>query len=250
MFVDAQFGLGNKRKKAASFEELNEQAKAMQDGKMGGAGGMPDLAAMQEMMGGDPKLMEQMAGMGAQMQEAMEMLSKMSPEELEKQMADAMKMMTDGDMLKSMMAHSDDILQTLEQTGAVPAEELAKFKADPAYFEQKMQESFEQMQGIFNDPEILKAATETMGGISEIMKNPGLLDDVLKSMIDFDDDDKIEEARLKILQDPDGAHPMLKEMFQSDEMQEILKDPVKWRESVKEGQGMLNQGAAAGVGEL
>ena len=247
----AQFGLGNKRKKAASFEELNEQAKAMQGG--GAAGGMPDLKRMQEMMGGDAKMMEQMAGMGAQMQEAMEMLSKMSPEELEKQMADALKMMTDGDMLKSMMEHSDDILATLEQTGAVPPEELAKFKSDPAYFEQKMQESFEQMQGIFNDPEILKAATETMGGLSEIMKNPGLMDDMFKSMMgDFDDDEKIEEARLKILSDPEGAHPMLKEMFQSDEMQELLKDPVKWRESVKEGQGMLLGGAggAAGVGEL
>ena len=111
-----------------------------------------------------------------------------------------------------------------------------------------MQESFEQMQGIFNDPEVLKAATETMGGISEIMKNPGLLDDVFKSMMgDFNDDDKIEEARLKLLSDPEGAHPMLKDMFQSEEMQEILKDPVKWRESVKEGQGLLQGQGAAGV---
>jgi hypothetical protein len=43
------------------------------------------------------------------------------------------------------------------------------------------------------------------------------------------------------------GHPMMKEMFASEEMQEILKDPVKWRESVKEGQGMMQ---AAGVGEL
>jgi len=65
------------------------------------------------------------------------------------------------------------------------------------------------------------------------------------------DDDKIEEARLKLLEDPENAGEALASMFQNDEMKDILHDPIKWRESVKKGQGMLlgNQDAA-GIGEL
>jgi phosphotransacetylase len=190
-------------------------------------------------MMGDPRVMQEMA----------DMLSKMTPEQLEAQMQEAMKMITSGDMMKTLMGQSDEILKVLAETGAVPPDEIAKFKADPEYFEQKMQESFSQMQGILNDPAIMKAATETMGGLTELLQNPGLIDDMLKGLMsDFGDDEAIEKARLTLLTDPESmGHPMMKEMFASEEMQEILKDPVKWRESVKEGQGMMQ---GAGVGEL
>ena len=46
----------------------------------------------------------------------MEMLMQMFSEEMEKQMEAAMKMLTERDMLETMMEHSDDILKTLDKT--------------------------------------------------------------------------------------------------------------------------------------
>jgi hypothetical protein len=217
----------------------------------GGGGGLDDLSKMFGDI--DPKMFEDMAGMGPQFDEIMEMMANMSPEEMEAQMKGAMEMLQSGDMMQNMMGQQDEILKALEETGAVDAEELARFKTDPEYFEQKMKESFSQMNELFSDPDVLKEATKGMAGISEMLQNPGMMDEMMESLLkDFDDDEKIEEVRQMFLTNPDLGNPALAEMFQSEEMKEILQDPVKWRESVKDGQGLLNQGAAggAGVGEL
>jgi len=246
----AQFGLPNK-KKGGTFQELNEQAKQMQGGDLGDLNF--DLAEIEKMMGElDPKVLEEMASLGPEFDKVMDALASMTPEELEAQMRDAMSMLQSGDMMENMLAHKDEVLKSLEETGQVDAEELAKFKTDPEYFEQKMKESFEQMGALFSDPEVLKQATQNMAEISDLYKNPDKIENMMNEIIkDFEDDEKIEEVRQLWLKNPDLGHPALKEMFEGEEMQEILKDPVKWRETVKEGQGLLNQGmAGAGVGEL
>jgi hypothetical protein len=237
----AQFGVGGNRKKGSSFQELNEEAKQVQDGGMPGA---DEIAKLQQMYGSAGA-----AGMDdKQMEEAMEMLMNMSPEALEQQMQDAMKMLTEGDMLATMMEHSDEILKTMEETQAVPPEELARFRSDPAYFKEKMAESFDQMKDIFNDPEIMKAATESMGAMAQLMKNPEMVNDLMKELqADFSSDDQIEKARLELLAGADDLPSALKDEFESVEMQALLSDPKKWRESVKEGAGMLG---GASVGEL
>jgi hypothetical protein len=257
--VAAQFGLAGGRKKGGSFQELNEQAKQMQDGTglqdAGNLGvGMEELA---KMMGDiDPKALEEMAGLGPQFDEVMKMMGEMTPEQLEQQMADAMQMLQSGDMMESMRQYQGDILKTLEEAGQIDPEELAKYKTDPEYFEQKMKESFGQMQELFSDPEVLKEASASMQGLSDMFNNPGAMDDMLGELLkDFDDDEKIEEVRQLFLSNPEELGlPGLSEMFDTEEMKAIVNDPVKWRENVKEGQGLLNRGAAAaggaGVGEL
>lgn len=222
------------------------------------AGGMAGMDDLYKMMGDmDPKVIEEMAALGPKFDEVMDIMSKMSPEELEAQMKDAMDMMKSGDMMKNMMDQKDEILKALEETGQVDAEELAKFRADPEYFEQKMSESFEQMNQLFSDPNILKEATDNMAGLSDLYQNPGAMDEMMAELLqDFDDDEKIEEVRQMFLENPELGHPGLAQMFDSDEMKEILNDPKKWRDSVKEGQGLLNQGIGgdapkgARVGEL
>lgn len=235
----AQFGVPGKRKKGSSFQELNEEAKQVKDDSMMGA---DELAKLQQMLGGAGG-----AGMEKQMEEAMELLMQMSPEEMEKQMQDAMQMLTDGDMVETMMQHSDEILKTLEDTQAVPPEELARFKTDPAYFKEKMSATFDQMKDMFNDPEIMQAATDQMGKMAELMKNPDMMNDLMKELqADFSSDEKIEEARLELLSGAENLPAILKEQFASAEMQELLLDPKKWRETVKEGAGMLDGGGAIG----
>jgi hypothetical protein len=212
-------------------------------GAMAGMEGLEgfDMAKMQDMWAEalkDPEAMKAFEQMGDQFGSAMEGLSKMTPEELQKQMEDAMKMLTDGDMVDTIVQNKDEILQQLELAGTVPPEELAKFKADPAYFELKMRESFDQMKDIFEDPEMMKTMTEAMGGMQELMNNPNMLSELLGS--ELASDEKIEEARLELLS---GDNEVLKGMFDTEEMQAILKDPVKFRETVKEGQeGMMGVG--------
>jgi hypothetical protein len=247
---------------------LNDQAKTQQEG--GGDGGNPlaglgDMGDLQKMMEGvdmsqmqemwkealkDPETMKQMEAMGDQFSNALEELSKMSPEQLQQQMEEALSMLTDGDMAETIMSKKDEVLANLEKTGMVSDEELAKFKADPEYFELKMRESFDQMKGIFNDPDMIKAATESMQSSSQLMQ------EMSRAFTEgLDTDEKIEEARLEIMKNPElKSNPMLSSMFDSEDFKDIISDPKKWRESVKEGQqAFLSGGGAtggAGVGEL
>lgn len=123
-----------------------------------------------------------------------------------------------------------------------------------------MKGAFNQMQQVFSDPEMVSAATEMMKGMADVMQNP---EEAMKGLAAsmqgaLDDDDKIEEARLQILKDPNAAgNPMLAELFKNEEMKEILYDSAKWKAAVKEGQGMLlndavlgGDGGGARVGEL
>lgn len=192
--------------------------------------------------------------MGGKFEEALQELSKMSPEQLQQQMAEAMSMLTDGDMASQIIDKKDEVLASLEQTGMVSAEELAKFKADPEYFELKMRESFDQMKGVFSDPKMIQGAMDAMKGSQDMMQ------EMTKAFTEgLDTDEKIEEARLEILKNPElTGNPMLKGMFDAPEFKEVLNDPLKWRESIKEGQqafasvgaGGAGKGGGAGVGEL
>lgn len=268
----AQFGVaGNRKKPGSSFQELNEKAK---DGPAAaGLGDMDQLmksmgmdpADLQKMMGEiDPKMLEELADLGPQMEEMMKAMSEMSPEDLQKQMADAMEMLSGSEMMQGMFQNQELILKQLEESGAVDKEELEKFKKDPEYFEQKMKEGFDQMKNMFSDPEMLKVAAETMKATTEMFKNPQKMQETLGSMmgdIDFDDA-QIEEVRQLFLKDP-NSNALLEAMIgeggkTAKELEDILSDPKKWRENVKEGLGQLKglggggggMGAGAGVGEL
>eukprot|EP00538_Stauroneis_constricta_P002734 CAMPEP_0119553344 /NCGR_PEP_ID=MMETSP1352-20130426/6116_1 /TAXON_ID=265584 /ORGANISM="Stauroneis constricta, Strain CCMP1120" /LENGTH=261 /DNA_ID=CAMNT_0007599735 /DNA_START=65 /DNA_END=850 /DNA_ORIENTATION=+ len=241
----AQFGVGGGRgaSKGATFQELNEQAKQMQQGGGAAAGGV----ATEDVWANAMKAFDDPA-MAKQMEEAMKMMENMTPEQLQKQMEDAMKMLTDGDLMQQMMSNmnKDELFQYLEQTGSVPPAELAKMKTDPEYFELKMKESMEQMGSLLQNPDVLKGASQMMEGMKEMMNDPSALNDMMKAMTQEMSDEQIEEARLKILADPGGMGAM----FEAEEMQDILKDPKKWRESVKEGQGMMTGQDGSIAGEL
>ena len=77
----------------------------------------------------------------------------------------------------------DEILAMLEETGAVDAEELAKFKADPEYFEQKMKESMDQMKEMLGDPDLLANAAQGMKAAQEMYNNPDALNDMMANIM-------------------------------------------------------------------
>lgn len=282
----AQFGVGgNRRKGAASFEELNKMAAermATDEKKVaaGGAGGLEsllgdmdlgdmDLGALMKdldpntlqdlVMEGmkDPQVQEMFSGM----QGAMDELMNMDSDQLKAQMAEAMEMLTSMDMQQNIIGQKEEVLKMMEAQGTASPEEIAEYRADPAKFQAAMTEAFGQMKEIFSDPTAMDTVVQMMKGFGEIMKDPnaamsklgGVLQDALA------DDDKIEEARLQLLNDPSVAgNKAVSDMFGSDEMKDILNDPVKWKKSVKEGQRMMMGGgeganaggAGMGMGEL
>ena len=194
------------------------------------------------------------------MQGAMDELLNMDGDQLKAQMEEAMSLLTSPDMQQNILGQKEEVLKMMEAQGTATPEEIAEYRANPAKFEAEMSKAFGQMQEIFSDPKAMDQVVQMMKGFGEIMKDPaaamsklgGVLQDALA------DDDKIEEARLQLLNDPSVAgNKAVSDMFGTEEMKEILNDPIKWRKSVKEGQKMLmgdGEGAKAagglGMGEL
>jgi hypothetical protein len=121
----AQFGVLRKRKGGTNFQDLQEQAVAADAVAVAGMGGLVGLdmeglymEKIMEMMK-DPETMKAMEQMGDQFVAAMDGLSKMSPEELMQQMEEAMKMLTDGDMVEALLGNKNEILKELESADTV-----------------------------------------------------------------------------------------------------------------------------------
>lgn len=268
-FVHAQFGVGNRKqaKENTRFQELQEMAKAQAGGAGTGPGGLnvpvgaggadDTMADLQKMFAGafdDPNTMDTLKQYGDQFGGVLEQMMQMSPDDLQKTMEDAMKLMTQGDIVDTVIGQKDTVLQTLESTGMVPPEELEKYKNDPEYFELKMRESFGQMKDLFTNPEYLNKATEAVQSMKDIMTDPTKLTDLAKSLtdnLDWTSDEKLEEVRLQFLNGEMSGIPGLDTIFQSDDMQAILQDPIKWKETVKDGlEDLLNMGVKSASEEV
>mmetsp|Transcript_14356 Transcript_14356/g.27341 ORF Transcript_14356/g.27341 Transcript_14356/m.27341 type:complete len:299 (+) Transcript_14356:213-1109(+) len=274
--ASAQFGVGgNRRKGAASFEELNKMAADRMDNDGAAGGGLESLlgdmdlgdmdlgALMQDL---DPNMLQDLVKEGMKdpqvqemfsgMQGAMDELLSMDPDQLKAQMEEAMTMLTSSDMQQNLLGQKEEVLAMMEAQGTATPEEIAEYRADPAKFEAEMSKAFGQMKEMFTDPEAMNEVVQMMQGFGNVMRDPaaalsklgGVLQDALA------DDDKIEEARLQLLNDPSVAgNEAISEMFGTEEMQGILNDPEKWKKSVKEGQRMMTGGenaAGVGMGEL
>lgn len=217
----------------------------------------------------DPAALEYMEKMGHDINKAMDALSKMTPDEIEKQMSQAFGELTDSKMLDAIMGSPEQVLQTLEMTGMVGAEELAKMKADPAYFDSKMRESFGQVQKLFQDPEMAGYMTKALTDMTELFQKGGTLMEELEKLAgsgaDLSDDTTIEKARKSLLEGSTllsggskNPNPLLQKLLENEEMQSILQDTNKFRDSVKEGRKVLGLkeggggglGVGAGIGEL
>merc|ERR1712194_854500 len=158
-------------------------------------------------------------------------------------------------MQNNLIEQKDDVLAMMEAQGTATPEEIAEFRENPEKFQAEMSKAFGQMKEVFNDPKALDTVVEMMTGFKEIMKDADAamskLGEVLQDALA--DDEKIEEARLQLLNDPSVAgNQAMSDLFGSDEMKEILKDPEKWKKSVQEGQKMMMgegaQGKIGGVG--
>jgi hypothetical protein len=226
------------------------------------------MDALQELLAGafdkNPEMMKAFENMGEDVMKMMEQMSSMSPDELQSQMEEAMKMMTSGNILESIVDKKDEVLANLEATGLVSKEEIAKYKADPVYFEEQMKGAFDQMKGIFSDPDLMKTAADAMTGFQKAATNPLLVDlqDLLMRKT-TPSDLEIEEMRLKMIQNKENTDDsIMATLFGAGDFAEKIASSKGWKESVMEGRaaiasmgdlglgGMAGMGAGAGVGEL
>jgi monoamine oxidase len=248
-----------RKKQGGTFQELQEQA---QKGMAGGGNPMDQLANMDpdEMMKliqegmNDPATLQYMEQFGQGMAQVLEQLSSMDPEEMKRQITENLQQISSPDILNSVLEQQDEVLQSLLMQGLITEEQMLEFQNDPSKFQEQMAQAFDQMSKVLSDPQALDAAMQMMTGMAELMSNP---EGAMKKLADaFDselgDDAKIEEARLQLLADPSAAgNPAMAALFENEDMLEILKDPVKWRDQVRRGQEMLTGGGAgAGIGEL
>jgi len=258
----SQFGIAQ-NKRGTTFEDLNDAAKEKFEGvevdAMGNIGksgdtatGFEDLSKLMGDMMNDPALAKMMKDANTDVKGAIEELKKLSPEQFASQMQEAMSYLTSTDMLGKVMNNKEAVLQNLKASGLVDDKTIEEMSNNPEKLEADMKAAFGQMKDMFSDPDAMKKVTDIARGFTDVLKDPDKLVDAMNTLSsdifkELEDDDKIEEARLQLLNDPELAgNPILKSVYESEEMKEILKDPVLWRETVKKGQGMLtgDKGAA------
>mmetsp|Transcript_9424 Transcript_9424/g.13819 ORF Transcript_9424/g.13819 Transcript_9424/m.13819 type:complete len:291 (-) Transcript_9424:147-1019(-) len=270
----AQFGVaGRHKKKGTTFEDMNEMAKEkFADG--GGLGGFNaadfgdfgdlanmDLGEMGKMLENamkDPANAAMLEDMTKGMESAMEQLKNIKPEDI----ANAMEQLNSGDVIDTLLEDKDELLKNMAATGMVSEEQLAEYQNNPDKLAADIKDAMGQMSDLLSNPETIesfqdllsnpeKALESLMGGAGPALGGMG--EDIMAAL---NDDDQIEAARQQLLNNPELAgSPQLAELYKSDEMKEILNDPIKWRDTVKKGQGMaFGEGdaaaAATGTDEL
>jgi len=242
----AQFGVGGK-KRSTNFQDLNEMAKEEFDNNgmasldnLGNLN-MNDMNDILKHAMEDPEMKEMMQHLDYDLEGAMQELANLSPEDLAKQMEDAMSLFTSEDYLETAMANQDEILKNLESSGMMSAEDLAEFKANPQQLEQEMKAAMDQLKDLFADPEAMNAATEIAQGLTGLLTDPSKLAEAMAEMTSqLSDDDAVEEARLQILANPELlGNSGMEELFAGEDMMKILKDPVAWKKAITEGKDML-----------
>jgi len=250
--VAAQFGVAGKRKKGgSSFEDLNELAKQNQnDGGLGdmmaGLGNF-DLDSLAEVMN-SPEYQKLVAELGlddeenmgqamAQMEEAMKLLS--NPAALADAMKGALNALQSDDAMDVILKEKDAILDQISQAGLVSEELIQQYRVDPDKFDRDMKEAMGKMTEVFTDPEALKALQDQFNP-ENIAKKMSNLD--FSSL--FADEQQLEEARLGLL---DPKNPLSSMFAESEEMKEILRDPVKWKAAMKEGLDLLTNDDGGGI---
>jgi len=249
----AQFGVAKKRgdggstfseaqKLAMEQYEEDSEDKANSDmlSQLGDLANMDmsELEALVEEAMKDPETAKMFQDFGQEMESAFAQLQNMDEETLGKNIEEAMKMFEDEDALKSILGDKEKMLDQLAGSGMVDADKLVEYKVNPDKLETDVREAMKQMGELVKDPSYIKQ-------MSEILSNPGEYLESLKDAFGggagdmaglLDNDEKIEEARLQLLENPDIFGPM----FSTKEMKEILNDPVKWRESVNDGKNLLS----------
>merc|ERR1712050_570268 len=101
-------------------------------------------------------------------------------EEMAAQMQEAMNLIGGDDYLEEAMKDPDALIQTLESSGMVTAEQLEEFKNDPEKLKTEMKTAMSQLKSLFNDPETIASAAEIAKGLSSMVSDPEKMEEAMK----------------------------------------------------------------------
>ena len=181
--------------------------------------------------------------------QAMGELAKLSPEDLSAAMAEVME----SPEMQAMLNDPASMLEQMRGSGMVADEVLDEYIKNPAKYEKELEKMTQEIKNVLSDPKTMNEMMGMMKEVTDVLADPKKLEeammDIAKEMEEWEttlsDDDKIEEARLKLLDSPDlSSNPKVAGVFNTKEMKEIINDPVKWRENLKKGRDIMKGGAA------
>jgi len=255
--VSAQFGVGvNRKKKGSTFEDLNELAKQVGAGGEGlGDFDLGDLdmnAYIQEVMN-DPEYKKMMAESGMSEAEIMQSVQDamrlfQDPDALAAEVQKNMDALKESGGIDSVLENSEAILQQWEQMGVMTKEQIQQLRENPKELERQIRQAFAEISDVFSNPEKIKQMKEFLDP-DHLKKQLGQIDfDQL-----FENEEMMEQARLQLL-DPDN--PLSAILGDSVEVKEMLSNPAKFKEAMREGigalkgDGILGTGVGATGGEL
>ena len=124
---------------------------------------LPDnVEAMQDMMkkmSKDPKFQKAM-------EQQMEEFSKLSPQEMQSKLLEAMETLSNADgMVDQMIARKKEMLTNMKRSGMVPKELIQRYEQDPDFFEQEIRATFAKgnpMSEMFGDPKEMVESMKKM----------------------------------------------------------------------------------------
>lgn len=110
-------------------------------------------------MASDPRMQKAM-------EQQMKQFAKMSPEEMQAQLKDAMDTLANSaSMVDQMIERKDEMLSNMKRSGMVPKELIQKYEKDPAFFEQEIRATFAKgnpMAEMFSSPHEMAEAMKSM----------------------------------------------------------------------------------------
>jgi hypothetical protein len=275
----AQFGVGARKKGSKTPFEIAQEKAAAGNGRGARGGGGNGLASRRnaappvgatgdaEM---DALLSELTAGMSAeelqQLDEMLKSVGDLDMGDMESSMAEVFKAMAEmnpdemvatiQEAVKSpefqeVLSDPVKMLENVRGMGVVDDALIDEYIANPRKYKREIKTVTDEIMAVLNDPEMLKGMISMMTGMAEMMADPEAMEKALLEIVeefenwntDMGDDDKLEAARLEMLSNPDlTSNPMLKSVFDTKEMQEILNDPKKWKATIEEGQQTMRKG--------
>jgi len=191
-----------------------------------------------------------MEGALAGMADAFSAMADMDPDELVKQVQDAVNTPEIQEMLKN----PEQLLEGMRGTGFIDDSLIDDYVGNPRKYRREIKKITDELMSVLNDPSAMKDIIKMMSGVGDLLSDPAAMeaamleiaDEFEKWESDMTDTDKLEAARVEMLANPDlASNPALAGVFNTKEMQDILNDPEKWAETVQEGQRKMRKGADA-----
>lgn len=117
-------------------------------------------------------------------------------------------------------------------------DQIDEYLRNPKKYKKEMKKMTDDMMKMFTDPDAMKGMMDMVQGVGEMLADPEKLEeaimDIARELEEWETElsgpEKVEAARQQLLSSPDlEDNPVLREVFESKEMRDIIGSKEKWR---------------------